>query len=315
DQTRPTYAAILPEEHRRAETRTFMTYPEWHIVHAYEDYAQVIATGDPHDYGYVSSVTGFWGSLCALSKTSGEHGVIDWPTKRMVYVIGSSFTLELAAKAAYEETVGRLITLMRGDDRAPLDDLSAKQADSYAEFLQQVPWFEWRWREDAATLASDPADTLRDRERRFALGVEYGVKAAYADALVKAMEGMEPDALTLRMVVTGLDAAAVTNFENVVLISEMAEGLELEAPRYRILTGILEAMSMDGAEFVEIAGNDDILFTALSDAPSHPDAMFSTPRQGFADHRHLITVPVSELADTLRGLDAAGLRLEHIHDY
>ena len=41
------YASILPPEHHRLEARTLMTYPEWHIVHAYDDYAEVIRTGDP----------------------------------------------------------------------------------------------------------------------------------------------------------------------------------------------------------------------------------------------------------------------------
>ena len=30
-------APILPPEHRRPESNTLLTYPEWHIVHAYED--------------------------------------------------------------------------------------------------------------------------------------------------------------------------------------------------------------------------------------------------------------------------------------
>jgi hypothetical protein len=36
---------ILPPEHHRAESNTLLTYPEWHIVHAYEDYAAVIRRG------------------------------------------------------------------------------------------------------------------------------------------------------------------------------------------------------------------------------------------------------------------------------
>lgn len=43
------YTAILPPQDRRDEGRTLLTYPEWHIVHAYDDYARVITEGDPHD--------------------------------------------------------------------------------------------------------------------------------------------------------------------------------------------------------------------------------------------------------------------------
>ena len=57
------YAAILPPEQHRAEARTLLTYPEWHIVHAYDDYARVIGDGDPHDYAFLPAITGYWSSL------------------------------------------------------------------------------------------------------------------------------------------------------------------------------------------------------------------------------------------------------------
>ena len=68
------YTPILPPEHHRPESRTYLTYPEWHIVHAYDDYAKVIETGDPHDYGFLRSIFGFWSSLCDLSRVSGAYG-------------------------------------------------------------------------------------------------------------------------------------------------------------------------------------------------------------------------------------------------
>ena len=120
------YQPLLPEAWHRAEGRTLMTYPEWHIVHAYDDYAQVITEGDPHDFGYLKAVGGFWGSLCALSEASPPHGGFDWTTKQTIYVIGVSFTAELMLKAAYEETVGRFYTWRRGPEHSTLDDLSAR---------------------------------------------------------------------------------------------------------------------------------------------------------------------------------------------
>ena len=59
--------------------------------------------------------------------------------------------------------------------------------------------------------------------------------------------------------------------------------------------------------------NDDILFTVISDDPQVEGALYSFPRQGYGDWRHLVLVPVSELADRLRAL--GDLRLEHVHDY
>ena len=301
------YVALLPPEHHRPEARTLLTYPEWHIVHAYADYAEVIRTGDPHEFGYIASIAGFWGSLCALSEQAGAHGGVDWPTKQMVYTIGVSFSAELALKAAYEETLGRMAALVRGPARAALDDLSAQQAASYATFLQQVPWYRWDFRADAAAL--QPVAGFRDRERAFALGIEYRAKAGYAGVIAAAVAGMEPDALAMRVIVTGVSAQVLTD-AGAEVIAQRPEGFEVETPRYRAFTELAVGLAAQGAEFVEIAGNDDILFTAISDAATLPGALHSFARQGNSGYRHLVLIKVADLADALR---AGGV--EHVHDY
>ena len=309
------YAALIDPAFHRPESRTLMTYPEWHIVHAYEDYAQVVARGDPHDYDFLRAIGGFWSSVCALSRGASALGPIDPETKTMVHVIGVSFTAELLMKAAYEETLGRLFVALRGAERAPLDVLSAVQADRYAAFLQQVPWYKWDFRKDATDLRAHATDALRDRERRIALGLEYGAKAAYAGVIAGAVAQVGPDALTLRMVVAGADAARLAQIEGVRIVQERPEGLEIETPRYRALTKLLKTFADDGMDFVEIAGNDDIMFTALSHRAEETSALFSRRRQGAGDHRHLFVAKVADLADRLRSLEGSGLRLEHVHDY
>lgn len=47
-------------------------------MHAYADYAEVIRTGNPQDFGFLSAIGGFWSSTCALSKASGPHGGFPW---------------------------------------------------------------------------------------------------------------------------------------------------------------------------------------------------------------------------------------------
>jgi hypothetical protein len=309
------YQPILPPEHHRPEGRTVLTYPEWHIVHAYDDYAKVIRDGDPHDYRYLSSIAGFWTSLCSLSQASGPYGGFPTEFKSTVYTIGVSFSFELLAKALYEETLGRAATWIRGRDPSPLDDLSAQQATRYSEFLQQVPWYRWDFASDAAALSAAASGTFRDRERRFALGLEYGAKARYATLIAAAVANAAPDALRLRMIVRGLDATTLSAFESVQVIAERDQGIEIETPRYRALTRLLYEMAQAGGEFVEIAGNDNILFTATSDDTQLDGALYSFARQGYGDTRHLILLPVSDLGGTLRGLDKRNLRLEHIHDY
>jgi hypothetical protein len=299
----------------RPEVRTLLTYPEWHIVHAYDDYAEVIRQGDPHDFGYFAAIGGYWSTLCTLTGESAALGEIDTATRQLVHVIGVSFTFEMLMKAAYEETVGRAVTLLRGAERAPLDDLSAEQAAAYAVFLQQVPWYRYDFRADAAALDAASTGTLRDRERALALGLEHRARAAYAGVIADAVAATGQDDLTLQMVVRGLPADTLAGVEGVTVLREIEEGIEVETPRYRALTRILEGWAADGADFVDIAGNDTIMITALSDAPKAQGALVDLPRQGHAGTRHLFLVPVAELGDALRGLEARGLELEHVHDY
>ncbi|MCZ8295458.1 MAG: hypothetical protein O9254_00860 [Rhodobacteraceae bacterium] len=312
----PTPAPATPlSSETRPGIRTLLTYPEWHIVHAYDDYAEVIRTSDPHRFAFRRAIGGYWSSLCTLTRESATLGEIDTATKQLVYVIGVSFTAEMLMKGLYEETLGRLATALRGPGRAPLDDLSAEQAARYALFLQQVPWYRYDFRADARALAAAATEVLRDRERALALGLEHRARAAYAGVIAGAVAATGADDLTLQMVVTGLPPSAFTEVEGVTLLRETKEGLEIETPRYRALTHILADWAKEGATFLDMAGNDQVMFTALSDAPTAQGALASLPRQGHGDTRHLFLVAVPELAETLRGLPLRGLRLEHVHDY
>lgn len=306
------YAPILPAEARRPEARTLLTYPEWHIVHAYADYGAVIGTGDPHDFRFLPAIAGFWSSLCTLNEAAASHGGADGGTRLMVHTIGVSFTAELLLKAAYEETLGRLFAALRGPERAPLDGLSAAQAAGYADFLRQVPWYRWDFRADAQALNATATDALRDRERALALGLEYRAKAAYAGVIAGAVAGIGPDALTLRSVVSGLDAASLSRVAGVTVIAERSQGVEIETARYAAFTEVARDLADLGADFVEIAGNDDILFTVVSPGQADAAALSSLRRQGNEGYRHLRLVKVAALAEALR---RGGASIEHVHDY
>ncbi len=304
------YTALVAAEWQRPEGRTLMTYPEWHIVHAYDDYAAVIATGDPQDFGFFTAVGGFWGALCPLAQASGAHGGFDWETRQMIYTIGVSFTAEMLMKAAYEETLGRVAVWLRGPQRAELDDVSARQAGDYARFLQQVPWYRWDFDRDRADLSAGTG--FRNAERRLALGLEYRAKAAYAKVIAAAVAGMAPDALRMRVVVRGLPPEVLAATEGVQVIATRPEGIEVETPRYRAFTDLARHWALQGADFVEIAGNDEILFTAISGQAAMPGALYSAARQGNPGYRHLMLLKVADLAEALRRLGPA---VEHVHDY
>jgi hypothetical protein len=99
----------------------------------------------------------------------------------------------------------------------------------------------------------------------------------------------------------------------VVVIETLPEGIVIETPRYRAFTRLAEQVAAAGGDFVEIAGNDDILFTIITPDPAREGAIHSFARQGNPGYRHLLLVPVAALADTLRALPEGVV--EHVHDY
>jgi len=95
----------------------------------------------------------------------------------------------------------------------------------------------------------------------------------------------------------------------------------IEADRYRKLTKTLQEIIKRGGEIIEIAGNDDILVTAIRTGNSNVDNVSNAkiiadiPRDGYDDHRLLLNSKVTGLARLFAELEAKGILLEHVYDY
>jgi hypothetical protein len=311
------FTAQIESSEHRAESATYLTYPEWHIVFAYDDYAKVLETGNPHKFAYLRSISGFWSALCNLTETADNHGGAP-ETKNMVYVIGVSFTAELLAKAAYEETIGRMVTWLSKTPSAS-DTASAQMARNYAEFLHQIPWYKYDFPADVAQLKAIGPQSLRDRERQIALGLEFGTKTQYAKAIAKAVEAAGQAKLTIRTIVHDLDVDDLRSIEGVTIIRNTPEGTEIETPRYATFTDILKQIAAKGGRVSEIAGNDEIMLTITG--AKRPDFLADLPvlaslqRQGYDDQRWLVNVQLNDLHTVIRALEGSNATLEHIFDY
>lgn len=309
------FEPALPEASRRPEAATYLGFPQDYVAHAHAEYAQVIAGGDPHDYAFIPAVTGFWQALCPLAGQAAARGGFDGAARRDVYLLGARFTAGMLAKAAYEESLGRAMTMVRGPDRAPLDARSAERSAAYAEFLRQLPWHQWRFGDEAAALAEANSGTPRDWERTVALNIEYRVKELAASVAARVFPGDGIEDLTLRAIVTGPGPEDLGRIGGVTVIGPAGNGTEVEIGRRETLPATLTALAEAGADFAEIAGNDDILISVRSDAPGLEGALRSMPRQGFGGHRHLLDVKVPALARTLRDYAGSGVTLESVFGY
>ncbi len=321
DQT--AYTPIITEkEFQRAEANSYLTYPEWHIVYAYEGLAKVLETGDEHEFDYLSSVRGFWSSYCALNRRASRHGGGDFETRSTIHTIGVSFTLEMAMKAIYEESLGRLFAELRGAQKSPQDIYSATMAADYAQFLQQVPWYQYDFDSAVNALWQQPLSSLvRGWERRLALGGEWKAKAAYARVIASAVAATGQAQLRIRSVVKGLPSYQLTALADIDIVRDESGLVVIETPRYRKFTRIVQKVSDAGGQIVEIAGNDDIMvsiiepFGLVSETLYTGELISRITRDGYQSNRLLVGLKVSQLPDLLADLDSSTRTLEHIYDY
>lgn len=305
----------------RKEARTWLTYPEWHIVYSAESYGRFLDKRPPSAFPYFRHIGGFWSSYCALNKvTSASAGTSE--AKVMIYTIGISYTIELGLKGLYEKTVGRLFEWVAGSASAG-DLYSARVQQRYGTFMHETPWYEFPFGEALRGLwaTRETRQYVRNGERRAALSVEYGVKAGYAGIIGWASQStLGPDQRTLRMLLpAGADPASVD--PRIRIVGRTGEGLPVaEVPRYAQLTDILARLAEAGIDPVEIAGNDDIFVTILAPtaAPPPPGAavLLSMPLDDRAGWRRLgLSTKVARLGPLLRAVRAGGGEIEHVYDY
>ena len=316
---------ILAPAYRRNPVDSLLSYPEWSIVHAYEDFAAVARTRGESAFAYAASMSGYWSSLCRVMHTASARGGISTDMRSTLYVIGVSFSAEIAVKGAWERSVGALTAAWRGEVPTAADRFAHAVADDYAVFLRQTPWFlypfgatlkrfwhEVPWRDELS---------LRGLERHVALSLEYGVKALYAKG-IGALAGLAPTVDTrIRSVVRGLDPSDLSADPRIVPIERRADGTTvIETPRYRAFTEIVAGLAERGRDLVEIAGNDTILVTLVgprdTPLPARGAGVFAVPIQAKPGAVRIgVELPVDALCETMRALRGGATVFEHAYDY
>lgn len=322
--TGPAFASRLPgPAGRRPEAQTWLTYPEWSIVYEAETYARYLSAGGrPSGFHHWRQIRAFWSSLCTVNRAAASAGG-SGHYKVMLYTIGLSFSAELAVKGAYENTIGRLFEWL-GGWASPDDRYNAGVWTAYGGFMHETPWYRFpfgralanQWRFGAG------GSPVRHWERRFALGLEYGVKALYAKAIGWASGAtLGRDELTLRFVARAEPAQLTAIDPRLHPVAQLSGGLTaVEAPRYAQFSDLLQRLAATPVGLTEIAGNDDIFVTLLLPDRIRPPAgaatLFELPLDDRPGWRRVgVTIRVPDLLPLLRATRSAGGSLEHVYDY
>ena len=322
---------ITPPEHRRGEDQTYLTFPEWYLVHSPAELATYLnADRAPSEFPWGGHIGQFWQGYRAVT-----HETRDYPFNGgyhvMVSVIGGSTTVEYGLRAAYESTVGRLAEATSDGIPTAEEQLGARVAQAYVDFIRVDPWYLFDFITPLRTLWSDtPAfgdNVLRKWERRFALTTEYTVKAGYAWLIKLGTQSVYEAAKPVTAVV--LDRTPSPLAANLPELKRLDSGagigdgaVLMTVPRYRAFMAYAQALAAQGVTFREIAGNRGVIVASVivrSDS-APPDTplrrIFVQPiltQPGW--ERRVIALPVAELSTQLRRWRAADVQVEHLYDY
>lgn len=293
----------------RPEESTYLTYPEWHIVYSSAEYARFLKDGRPSAFPYMASVGQFWSSYCTVYNLTNRQYGFNMGDHFMLWVIGTSFSVENAIKSAYEHTAGALSEYAASYGKTTEDDFAYEANVRYVAFINDYPWYEFSFAHELRGLwESVPwygPHMARKWERRAALTAEWSIKAVYGGFIklgTRAVYVPAPTDIYARVV----DGAGT----RVVLL-----------PRYRLFTEAVMRMAREGARFADIAGNGQIFVTAIvprgwDRVPDGATELFSMDILIDAASKRIgMEIIVPKLSDALLDIERNGARVEHIYDY
>jgi hypothetical protein len=322
--------AITDEGYARPQGDSFLTFPEWYIVHAYNDLAGVTARSSESGFDYLASIRGFWTSLCGATWQASASGPASADQKATNYIIGFSFTAEMGLMGGYERTIGALTEWTTGGDKTAEDKFNLALLKEYAAFLYQTPWFRFPFGEKLQEFWRETpfVPSIRAVERRESLSTQYAARCAYA-ALMRFVAGYDPADLTIRSVVGGMTLSDLGAIGGVKVIREVIDakgerGVLVETARYATFDAFVRELGRHaGASLFEVAGNHRILVTIV--APEGADtklaaadgvAIFRLPIQSSPGSQRIgIDTQIRSLVQDVKSFEAAGYRFEHGYDY
>ncbi|MES2864967.1 MAG: hypothetical protein V4666_12655 [Bacteroidota bacterium] len=296
---------ITPKNDVRPADQTFLTFPEWFLVFSPEEQANSFKKQTSTSFPFMSHTRQIWESYHIINNQIKDN----FPTNKgyhfMIWVIGSSATVEYSIKAWYETIFGRIT-----DTNTPLTDedkFNTKFTEDYVVFIKDKPWYEFDFKSRLKSLWLETSffddHFFRKAERKYILTSELLVKWGYGKLIGLGTEQVYDEALPTTSVV--LQDNSIVNL-----------------PRYDKFNKAITNLSKEGKSFKEIAGNNSaILLTVLVPANKqlnleNSQTIFTQPiSSDLTMKRIALAIPVEKLNKLLIQLDSENLEIEHVFDY
>ncbi len=313
-------------DYYRPESKTYLTLPEWYIVYSTDEYAAFMQEHRSGEFPYFKAVGQYWQSYVDVCGEIKGRYPFNSDSQFTLGFIGISFTAENMLKGAYEGTLGRVTEWISSDTLTEEEIYAAQVAKDYGEFLHMTPWYFFPFKETLQGLWNETSlwgpDPLRKWERKLALTVEYGGKILYAGFTnfgAKATYGGS-DVEKIYAVTSGITDEMLSDDLEIV---EQANDLQLiRITRFEYFSDTVPGLTERDVQFIEIAGNDEILFTLIGSQDAdynfeHGTTLFDLPILTQPKlTRVSVKVRVADIGLFLQELqDRDDVKFEHMYDY
>jgi hypothetical protein len=318
----------IPPDQRRSVEQTFLTYPEWFLVHSPAEYARFVREHPAHGFPFIGHIGQIWSSYAAVTREQVRaHYPANGGYHVMICVIAGSTTAEYALRSLYENTIGRISWAPSSGRLTAEDKYGAAVAQDYVDFIRKEPWYLYNfWAKLKGLWTSTPAfgpDMLRKWERRYALTTEYLIKAVYGKLIELATRAAYEPALMTTEVIANRAPDSLAGQPGIKVLQILPDGRAvMELPRYFDFRIAATRLADKGVQLVDIAGNNTvILVTVIADArtriaPPGSRVLFEQPILTEPGRkRTALVLPVPQLSAFLADAKGRGIDVEHVYDY
>lgn len=311
----------------RPEDDTYLSYPEWYIVWSYQEKADFQEKNLPSGFPYFGAMRQYWKSYCCVSHLiRGKYG-FNGGEQFMLAVIGTSFSAEYILKGLYEKTIGRLSEWTSSHQPVEEDQYAYKVAREYADFVHIRPFYEFHFARQVKGLWREThlwgSHPIRKFERKLFLTLDYTIEAFYCWLIEKATHityGVEPS--DTYAWVDHATPDMLQQLSRIKVVKQTGPGaFILDLPRYQEFTLVSTELAQRDIHFVEIAGNSQILVSALAPTSwnyqhSEGKQLFSTPLLIHPELKRVVFgCDVPSLHTLLNTLRNESITIEHVYDY
>ncbi|TGK50754.1 hypothetical protein EHQ16_04145 [Leptospira kanakyensis] len=318
--------SFTPEEHVRPGDQTFLTFPEWYLVHSPNEQAMYFKTHTSSTFPYWEHVQQLWKSYIIVSDQIFDSYNFNYGYHLMIAVLTVSTTVEYGAKQIYEKMIGRITSSNEDQALTEEDQFNAKFTQSYVNFILQTPWYEYNFSNELKSLWFEVPlfgdHMFRKWERRYYLTTDIFVKTVYGFLIKKATKATYEDPILGTAIV--VDETIETN-DKVKLLKTIDPMHSLYLiPRYADFHPTLESILLGKTiELREIAGNTSatlvtVLLKNEETLPNIPktktifrQAILTRP----GENRYALVSKVQNLKKMLEILSEKNVEIEHIYDF